>query len=110
MERRYLVVKIDAGNDRNGNPRRGWLVYEDSPGSPWLGWIEEGYGGWSLLYHAILCAEWLRDRGTPAQIPTIADILEMRDSGRVRIVCSLDVPYSEVRASRASPFRLPGGV
>lgn len=101
--RRYLAVKLDAGNDRNGNPRRGWLVYEDSPICPLLGWIEEGYSGWAALYAGILCAE-LDD---PKAIPSTRELADLRDkSGRVREVCSVSVPFSEVRDARRNPFSL----
>lgn len=38
-----LAQKVNAGNDRNGNPRRGWLVY-DIDGS-FAGFHDEGYEG-----------------------------------------------------------------
>lgn len=104
-ERRYLAVKLDAGNDRNGNPRRGWLVYQDAPESPILGWVEEDYKGDSFLYFHLLATE---DRSIPARIPTTVDVREFRDSGRVRVVCSLSVPYSEIREARRTPFKLGG--
>lgn len=44
---KVFAVKIDAGNDRNGNPRRGWLIY-DNLGSFW-GFVDEGYYGHSAL-------------------------------------------------------------
>ena len=41
--RKVFAVKINAGNDRNGNPRRGWLVYTRDGVS--LGFADEGYSG-----------------------------------------------------------------
>lgn len=104
-ERRYLAVKLDAGNDRNGNPRRGWLVYLDTQPERLLGWIEEEYMGEAALYVAIPCAElnW-SDRAVTG---SRAD-RDLRDSGRVRVVCSLKVPYSEIREARRTPFKLGG--
>lgn len=101
-ERRYLAVKLDAGNDRNGNPRRGWLVYLDTPESPILGWVEEGYSGNAELYRSILSAE------QPDRSPTPRQCFDLRDSGRVRVLCSLSVPFAEVREARRSPFSLGG--
>ena len=100
-ERRYLAVKLDAGNDRNGNPRRGWLIYLDAPESPILGWVEEGYSGDMELHRSILSAE------QPDRSPTPRQCFDLRDSGRVRGVCSLKVPYSEIREARRTPFKLP---
>lgn len=37
------VIKIDAGNDTNGNPRRGWLILTPSQGA--IGFVNEGYRG-----------------------------------------------------------------
>jgi hypothetical protein len=37
------AIKIDAGNDDNGNPRRGWLIY--APAGDYLGFVNEGYEG-----------------------------------------------------------------
>ena len=37
------ATKINAGNDNNGNPRRGWLVY--APTGRYLGFADEGYNG-----------------------------------------------------------------
>ena len=41
--RKVMAIKINAGHDRNGNPRRGWLVYTRE--GNYLGFIDEGYGG-----------------------------------------------------------------
>jgi hypothetical protein len=40
--KRY-AVKINAGNDANGNPRRAWLVYDRN--GNYLGTVDEGYSG-----------------------------------------------------------------
>lgn len=103
--RRYLAVKLDADNCSNGNPRRGWLVYLDTPDSPLLGWIEEEYMGWAALYSTILRAE----DPTANPNPGSRQCADFRDhSGRVRELCSLKVPYSEIREARRSPFKLGG--
>lgn len=43
------ITYIRAANDVNGNPRRGWII--DTPRG--LVFLDEGYGGHSVLY------EWL---------------------------------------------------
>lgn len=96
----YIAIKLDAGNDRNGNPRRGWLVYLDIPNAPLLGWVEEGYSGSTELYRSILGAE------DPNGSPTPRQCFDLRDGGRVRVVCSLSVPFAEVRSARKHPFTL----
>ena len=73
-----FAVKLCAPNDRNGNPRRGWLVYETGqpdqhPSGTLLAFVEEGYMGRDALAGAY---------------PT------------ARELCSLNVPYSEIRAAR----------
>ena len=42
---RVLAQAVNAGNDRNGIPRRGWLIYAlKSPAFRiWLGFVDEGY-------------------------------------------------------------------
>ena len=45
--RKVLAFGIDAGNDRNGNPRRGWFIYSRS--GDYLGFVDEGYSGWGAL-------------------------------------------------------------
>lgn len=99
--RRYLAVKLDAGNDTSGNPRRGWLIYLDTPESPILGWVEEGYCGDIEMHRSILSAE------QPDRSPTPRQCFDLRDSGRVRVLCSMSVPYSEIREARRTPFKLP---
>lgn len=39
-----LAIYINAGNDRNGNPRRGWLI-SDGDGGPFRDFVDEGYQG-----------------------------------------------------------------
>lgn len=36
-----VAVKVNAGNDANGNPRRGWIVYGVT--GRYLGFVDEGY-------------------------------------------------------------------
>ncbi len=42
-----LAIKIRATNDRNGNPRRGWLVYTNR--GDFRGFVDEGYSGEGAL-------------------------------------------------------------
>jgi len=42
-----LTMKINATNDTNGNPRRGWLCYKN--GGEFLGFVDEGYKGWPAV-------------------------------------------------------------
>lgn len=72
-----IALHLTTTLDRNGNPRRGWLLLTDL-GDPWahtVGWIDEGYQGRSALtddprYAEILegpslklaPAEWSRHR------------------------------------------------
>lgn len=42
MEAKFMV-KINAGNDRCGNPRRGWIAYSD--GGVVIEFFDEGHGG-----------------------------------------------------------------
>jgi len=44
---RKYAVGIDAGQDTNGNPRRGWFVY--SSVGTLEGFLEEGYNGAGFL-------------------------------------------------------------
>lgn len=43
----YFAVKIEADNDRNGNPRRGWLVYDQT--GTYAAFVDEGYRGEQAL-------------------------------------------------------------
>lgn len=45
---RKLAVYMNAGNDRNGNPRRGWLVLDSDTGEA-LDYVDEGYLGPAAL-------------------------------------------------------------
>lgn len=47
--RPIVAVYLDAGNDNNGNPRRGWHVHR--AGQP-SAWVEEGYSGRAALVRA----------------------------------------------------------
>lgn len=98
--RSYLAIKLDKGNDKNGNPCRGWLVYLDTGRVPLLGWIEEGYSGELELYRSILSAE------NPDASPTPRQGFDLRDSGRVRVLCGLHVVPVEVKHARSIPFSL----
>lgn len=50
------AIYVKAPNDRNGNPRRGW-IFTESSGETW--WQEEGYAGLSAIKPDIR-AEYLR--------------------------------------------------
>ncbi len=39
----YFVQKINANNDKNGNPDRIFHIYD--AGVKFIGWIEDGYAG-----------------------------------------------------------------
>jgi hypothetical protein len=45
-----LAIKINAGNDRNGNPRRGWIIAADS--GAFINFVDEGYAGVGALSDA----------------------------------------------------------
>lgn len=45
---RKFAVYMNAGNDRNGNPRRGWLVLDADTGTA-LDYVDEGYRGAAAL-------------------------------------------------------------
>ena len=42
-----LAIKINAGNDRNGNPRRGWIIADDN--GSFINFVDEGYSGVGAL-------------------------------------------------------------
>ena len=42
-----LAIKINAGNDRNGNPRRGWIIADDH--GRFVDFVDEGYSGSGAL-------------------------------------------------------------
>jgi hypothetical protein len=48
MASKNVAVKINAGNDRNGNPRRGWHVYSTT--GDYRGFVDEGYSGRSVIF------------------------------------------------------------
>ena len=44
------AVKVNAGNDTNGNPRRGWIVQTNRDGYPtFVQFVDEGYEGSAAL-------------------------------------------------------------
>ena len=47
-----IVVKVNAGHDRNGNPRRGWLVIDPISPERDPGFVEEGHQGYGALREA----------------------------------------------------------
>lgn len=42
-----LAIKIDAGHDRNGNPKRGWIIANDD--GDFVDFVDEGYEGSAAL-------------------------------------------------------------
>jgi hypothetical protein len=42
-----LAIYITAQNDRNGNPRRGWIIVDDSGVT--VDFVDEGYSGREAL-------------------------------------------------------------
>lgn len=42
-----IALYLDAGNDKNGNPRRGWLLV--SSDGTFYDFVDEGYSGHSAL-------------------------------------------------------------
>ena len=117
MENSYIAVKLVCNNDRNGNPRRGWLVYHDLPtdarewagGLPCLGWIEEGCR-YSSVAQAIASYEAAVDidaAGTDERVRLARAGSDLIASGRLRELGYFAVPYSEIRAARKTPFKLP---
>lgn len=47
---RWVAIKINAGHDTNGNPRRGWLIVDAMSGNQ-IDFVDEGYRGWAGLKH-----------------------------------------------------------
>ncbi len=43
-----IGVKLNAGHDRNGNPRRGWAIVNSETGDL-VDFVDEGYRGWKAL-------------------------------------------------------------
>lgn len=61
MSRPCAGVWVNAKNDRNGNPRRGWFVVSDQGGA--VAFVNEGYSGSAVLRKACPGVE-----GTAGQI------------------------------------------
>lgn len=52
-----IAIKISTTNDTNGNPRRGWLIYQDasrggSMGFDLIAFVDENYAGNAALTRA----------------------------------------------------------
>lgn len=43
------LAYVRTSNDQNGNPRRGWVIWEEGA----FRWVEEGFGGNSSLLTAL---------------------------------------------------------
>lgn len=54
VQNQLFAVKVNAGNDRNGNSRRGWIVWEvlDKVEPRAIGFVDEDYGGSASLTRA----------------------------------------------------------
>jgi hypothetical protein len=63
--RKLFAFGLDAGHDRNGNPRRGWMVYARD--GDFVGFLDEGSRGIGVLRRTFPNAVELADR-----IPTTA--------------------------------------
>ncbi len=48
---RFIGIKLNAGHDRNGNPRRGWAIIDMSTGDA-VDFVDEGYRGRGALESA----------------------------------------------------------
>ncbi|MEV6925498.1 hypothetical protein AB0M46_13510 [Dactylosporangium sp. NPDC051485] len=68
------AVKIDANNDAEGNPRRGWMIY--TVAGRYLGFVNEGYNGPQAL----------------------------RDIGDVQELCTVPTSPRFYRTCRAEPY------
>jgi hypothetical protein len=80
-----VITKIEAVNDSNGNPRRGWHVIQFEGGSPREGWwVEEGFSGRQSL------KDWLRNNASRGE--TVAHL------------GTYAVPASEYRRVRNDPM------
>jgi hypothetical protein len=66
----FTAVKVNAGNDANGNPRRGWIILETRDGYPVVDrFVDEGYLG----ARAVTAAGYPRE---------LADAPELEIAGR----------------------------
>lgn len=59
-----LAIYIDAGHNRNGNPRRGWIIADDD--GSFAAFVDEGYEGSAALRRAGL--EHVPRTTTPLQV------------------------------------------
>ena len=50
-----MLVRVQAKNDANGNPRRGWIQF--SPSGDFIQFIDEGYQGRGAISHLIMEGE-----------------------------------------------------
>lgn len=65
--RQHLAIKINAGHDTNGNPRRGWAITSCRSGEL-VDFVDEGYTGTSSLRRAYPhAAEATEFKVTPGQ-------------------------------------------
>lgn len=98
---RFFAVYIGTTNDTNGNPRRGWLMYDLNPETRGIAtWIEEGYRGTSAPVDDVARVLGLPSR-TWGEVSYLRSLV--RETGRI------DVTPGEYRAARKLP-RFGGGV
>ena len=50
-----MLIKVNAQNDTNGNPRRGWIWY--SLDAQFLGFYPEGYDDWGEVLRKLKAEE-----------------------------------------------------
>lgn len=92
---RYFAIYIGTTNDTNGNPRRGWLMYDLNPETSGIAtWIEEGYRGMSAPVDEVARVLGLPSR-TWGEVSYLRSLV--RETGRI------DVTPGEYRAARKLP-------
>ena len=102
---RFLAIYIGTTNDTNGNPRRGWYVYDLRPDGAPVSWVEEGYGNFPWPAVAAAVAAENGARGLPVPSLLALDYFKARDYARpyVRESGRIDVTPGEYRAARKLP-------
>lgn len=91
---RYVCIKLNCTNDRDGNPRRGWAVHavtDSGVGSMFAGWIDEGYGGRESLERGL----WDAFNLSPASL-------------KVTVIASHNITPGEYRELSRAPLNVFG--
>lgn len=78
------VLYLDAGNDRNGNPRRGYLLVDSTTGAN-VAYADEGYDGSRCLFDAV--SQFSTNIGGP-NYSEMVEALYVRRTERIRIAPS----------------------